>query len=376
MALATHLQALEAEKQKLRAQVRRLCQENAWLRDELANTQQRLQASEQAVAQLEEDKKHLEFVSTIKKYDVDQVRISARFSYPRYIDRPSSRYHRHLICSRRMRRRRKCRKRRRTTIQPLISSQMTMQTNVVVSWIFYSLRAAEGTVNLINVFLFSHVADSAVTAGPAGQRRLRNSGPFEDASQSGDPVCFARPLRSGRASLQAGPGRSGEDERTRSSGCGHHAEHSRLSLQVLTDDTETFFSFAFDRCHVFFFFALGRDQNKYKEAANLLNDALSIREKTLGENHPAVSRLFLVYSSLCVTYLSLASGCCNTEQSGRVVRQARQVQGRGTVVQASARDPRKGFGQGSPRCGEAAQQFGLALPESSRDLSLLQTCAL
>ena len=74
VALATHLQALEAEKQKLRAQVRRLCQENAWLRDELANTQQRLQASEQAVAQLEEDKKHLEFVNTIKKYDVDQVK--------------------------------------------------------------------------------------------------------------------------------------------------------------------------------------------------------------------------------------------------------------------------------------------------------------
>ena len=30
-------------------------------------------------------------------------------------------------------------------------------------------------------------------------------------------------------------------------------------------------------------------QNKYKEAANLLNDALAIREKTLGENHPAVA---------------------------------------------------------------------------------------
>jgi len=30
------------------------------------------------------------------------------------------------------------------------------------------------------------------------------------------------------------------------------------------------------------------DQNKYKEAAKLLNDALMIREKTLGENHPAV----------------------------------------------------------------------------------------
>lgn len=33
---------------------------------------------------------------------------------------------------------------------------------------------------------------------------------------------------------------------------------------------------------------LYRDQNKYKEAANLLNDALAIREKTLGMDHPAV----------------------------------------------------------------------------------------
>lgn len=69
VALASHLQAVEAEKQKLRAQVRRLCQENAWLRDELANTQQKLQASEQSVAQLEEDNKQLQFVNSLKKYD-------------------------------------------------------------------------------------------------------------------------------------------------------------------------------------------------------------------------------------------------------------------------------------------------------------------
>ena len=37
-----------------------------------------------------------------------------------------------------------------------------------------------------------------------------------------------------------------------------------------------------------------RDQNKYKEAANLLNDALAIREKTLGEvTYP------LIMPSLC-----------------------------------------------------------------------------
>ncbi|RWS28846.1 Kinesin light chain-like protein [Leptotrombidium deliense] len=69
MALAAHLQTVEAEKQKLRAQVRRLCQENAWLRDELANTQQKLQASEQLSSQLEEEKKHLEFMNSLKKYD-------------------------------------------------------------------------------------------------------------------------------------------------------------------------------------------------------------------------------------------------------------------------------------------------------------------
>ena len=69
--LATHLQTVEAEKQKLRSQVKRLCQENTWLRDELASTQQKLQASEQTGAQLEEEKKHLEFMNSIKKYDVD-----------------------------------------------------------------------------------------------------------------------------------------------------------------------------------------------------------------------------------------------------------------------------------------------------------------
>lgn len=72
IALASHMQNIEAEKQKLRTQVRRLCQENAWLRDELASTQQKLQSSEQNVAQLEEEKKHLEFMVSVRKYDDNQ----------------------------------------------------------------------------------------------------------------------------------------------------------------------------------------------------------------------------------------------------------------------------------------------------------------
>jgi regulator of replication initiation timing len=73
VALANHLQYVESEKQKLRAQVRRLCQENAWLRDELADTQQRLQLSEQRCATLDEEKTHLKFMNEMKKYDSDTV---------------------------------------------------------------------------------------------------------------------------------------------------------------------------------------------------------------------------------------------------------------------------------------------------------------
>ena len=71
LALSAHLSSVEAERHKLRAQVRRLCQENQWLRDELAGAQRRLQESEQNVAQLEEDRRHLEFMSRLRRHDDD-----------------------------------------------------------------------------------------------------------------------------------------------------------------------------------------------------------------------------------------------------------------------------------------------------------------
>ena len=75
IALASHLQQVESEKQKLRAQVRRLCQENTWLRDELANTQQRLRLSEEQCATLDEQKKHLEFMDEMKKYEQETTQV-------------------------------------------------------------------------------------------------------------------------------------------------------------------------------------------------------------------------------------------------------------------------------------------------------------
>ncbi|KAK6295344.1 hypothetical protein J4Q44_G00345700 [Coregonus suidteri] len=77
LALSAHLSMVEAEKQKLRAQVRQLCQENQWLRDELAGAQWRLQESEQSVAQLEEERRHLEFMSCLRRYDDDSDDLSS-----------------------------------------------------------------------------------------------------------------------------------------------------------------------------------------------------------------------------------------------------------------------------------------------------------
>lgn len=59
-------------------QVRRLCQENQWLRDELAGAQQRLQDREQEVVTLEEQNKHLQFMSSIRKYDVEEPQLVRR----------------------------------------------------------------------------------------------------------------------------------------------------------------------------------------------------------------------------------------------------------------------------------------------------------
>ncbi|KAH7725039.1 kinesin light chain protein 2 [Aphelenchoides avenae] len=73
MALASYMQTFDTEKQKLEMQLRRLCRENARLRDELSSTQKQVQASAQQLVQLEEEQKHLEFMNAIKKYDEGEL---------------------------------------------------------------------------------------------------------------------------------------------------------------------------------------------------------------------------------------------------------------------------------------------------------------
>lgn len=65
--LASYLSSLEAERHKLKAQVKRLCQENNWLRQELVQTQQLLQTTEIQLAEIKEEKEHTSFLLTVNK---------------------------------------------------------------------------------------------------------------------------------------------------------------------------------------------------------------------------------------------------------------------------------------------------------------------
>jgi len=232
--LATHLQNVEAEKQKLRSQVKRLCQENTWLRDELASTQQKLQASEQTSAQLEEDKKHLEFMNSIKKYDMDAA----------------------------------------STVEVVGAEGSAVNTGgggggdmaASVTSIMENSKDAMAE-------LFQDEAEEA--GGQDGGADPSHSGYAQQANAGYEIPARLRTLHNlviqyasqGRYEVAVPLCKQALEDLEKTSGHDHPDVATMLNILAL----------------------VYRDQNKYKEAANLLNDALAIREKTLGENHPAVA---------------------------------------------------------------------------------------
>lgn len=75
-----------------------------------------------------------------------------------------------------------------------------------------------------------------------------------------------------------------------------------------------------------------RDQSKFKEASALLNDALAIREKTLGPDHPAVAATL---NNLAVLYgknSKKKKKKKNDVESDVCFRQTEQIQRSRTVV--------------------------------------------
>jgi len=233
-ALASHLQSVEAEKQKLRSQVKRLCQENAWLRDELATTQQKLQASEQVTAQLEEEKKHLEFMNSMKKYDSDGIQ-------DENANEASN----------------------DAAVASMVASSAGTSDDQFASG---ALSKEEG----------GNVAggdDDDVRGG--GSSPLPQSHYVQQANAGYEIPARLRTLHNlviqyasqGRYEVAVPLCKQALEDLEKTSGHDHPDVATMLNILAL----------------------VYRDQNKYKEAANLLNDALTIREKTLGENHPAVA---------------------------------------------------------------------------------------
>nr|XP_034324026.1 kinesin light chain isoform X17 [Crassostrea gigas] len=248
MALANHLQHVEAEKQKLRAQVRRLCQENAWLRDELANTQQKLQGSEQRVATLEEEQKHLTFMNEMRKYDStdpnqqsqvstsegekesDQSTQSLDLGFPDDDDEPPQ------------------------------QEDMKLSNETDLDKIVQRYRVANDPDIYLGGEALSPSQPSAMAQAasggyeiPARLRTLHNL-VIQYASQ-------------GRYEVAVPLCKQALEDLEKTSGHDHPDVATMLNILAL----------------------VYRDQGKYKEAANLLNDALGIREKTLGLDHPAVA---------------------------------------------------------------------------------------
>uniref|UniRef100_A0A3B3QM67 Kinesin light chain n=1 Tax=Paramormyrops kingsleyae TaxID=1676925 RepID=A0A3B3QM67_9TELE len=231
MALSSHLNAVESEKQKLRAQVRRLCQENQWLRDELANTQQKLQKSEQSVAQLEEEKKHLEFMNQLKKYDEDASPSEEKDGEPP-----------------------------KDSLDDLFPNEED--------------EHSQGMQHQHN----SAAVAAAQQGGyeiPARLRTLHNL-VIQYASQ-------------GRYEVAVPLCKQALEDLEKTSGHDHPDVATMLNILALVYrcslTTVRVAHTVVPDCAAGLV-VLVAYQNKYKEAAHLLNDALSIREKTLGKDHP------------------------------------------------------------------------------------------
>ncbi|CAF0738906.1 unnamed protein product [Didymodactylos carnosus] len=245
MQLGNHLQNLEAEKHKLRTQVKRLCQENAWLRDELASTQKKLHECEQSNAQYLVEIDHLKFLKDVKQYDVDN---------------------------------------NSSTSQALTTSASGVNS------LYKGVNDQDK--DLVND-LFPNDDDQGgqdYMDNQDGQKNdMKRFGSYADLmmspsqSASGSfmsPTGYEIPARlktlhnlviqyasQGRYEVAVPLCRQALEDLEKTSGHDHPDVATMLNILAL----------------------VYRDQSKFKEAGSLLNDALAIREKTLGHDHPAVA---------------------------------------------------------------------------------------
>lgn len=240
--LSSYLQSIEAEKQKIKSQVKRLCQENAWLRDELAAAQKKLQESEQYSAQIEVELTHLKFLKELKKFDEDLNAPPIQQPNSNTFEGAKEEQH-HQENPRKL----------DLAFPEDEEEQNNQNTNLTSSQ--YDRRSVN------NLKRFDSYADlmSPQTTGsssyeiPSRLKTLHNL-VVQYASQ-------------GRYEVAVPLCRQALEDLEKTSGHDHPDVATMLNILAL----------------------VYRNQNRFKEAANLLNDALAIREKTLGKDHAAVA---------------------------------------------------------------------------------------
>ena len=244
MQLSNYLQSIEAEKQKIKSQVKRLCQENAWLRDELAAAQKKLQESEQYSAQIEVELSHLKFLKELKKFDEDlqqqqqqqqqqhQQQQQNQESQEVHVDQQN--------------------KKLDLNFPEDEEDQSQNMSNLNSSQ--YDRRSVN------NLKRFDSYAD--LMSGHAGQTGYEI--PSRLKTLHNLVVQYAS---QGRYEVAVPLCRQALEDLEKTSGHDHPDVATMLNILAL----------------------VYRNQNRFKEAANLLNDALAIREKTLGKDHPAVA---------------------------------------------------------------------------------------
>lgn len=241
--LSSYLQSIEAEKQKIKSQVKRLCQENAWLRDELAAAQKKLQESEQYSAQIEVELTHLKFLKELKKFDEDLNTPQLQQPNNNNFEGVKDEQQQHQENPRKL----------DLAFPEDDEDHNNQNTNLTSSQ--YDRRSVN------NLKRFDSYADlmSPQTTGsssyeiPSRLKTLHNL-VVQYASQ-------------GRYEVAVPLCRQALEDLEKTSGHDHPDVATMLNILAL----------------------VYRNQNRFKEAANLLNDALAIREKTLGKDHAAVA---------------------------------------------------------------------------------------
>ncbi|CAH8682354.1 unnamed protein product [Schistosoma rodhaini] len=270
---AKYIEHLEAELLKVQLHNQRLTEETCWLRDELKYTQTKLEENESLLAQTEVEKKHLEFMLDLKKYDISSNNCDTEkhSSFKHLEDDPPMMVAsvlglmsspNHLNTSNHV---------DRFDVHNKFWKPTTTTTTTASSFSPYNHLEMSG---IMNTSLLDADMDSLSV------NRNRNPSEFQGLG-----------VHRNSQSIYVPPGlRTLHHIALRYTSQGKHDVASSLCLQAIRDLEESGGRDQAEVAALLNILALVyRDQGKYKEASDILKEVINIREKLLGPNHVLVA---------------------------------------------------------------------------------------